>query len=83
MGSRLVIEVRISALTFFCNLITDVHFFSNNPTHFALGSSTSKSSFSVSRFSASYVPSMPDEWRYESIALCLQRRSQSGVQCTG
>ena len=51
-GSGWVSQV-VMLPTFFCNRITLVHFFSSSPTHLAFGSSTSKSSFSVSFLSAS------------------------------
>jgi len=49
--------------TFFCNRITDVHFFSSNPTHFAFPSLGSKSSVSVSRRKDSYVSCRPEACR--------------------
>jgi hypothetical protein len=49
--------------TFFCNRITDVHFFSSNPTHFAFPSLGSKSSVSVSRRRDSYVSCRPEACR--------------------
>lgn len=57
-AGRLRLQKKHAQLTFFCNLITDVHFFSSRPAYFAFGSGMNPC-WSVSRWSASNVSVKP------------------------